>query len=98
MSDNLRKGLGEQASEKLTPDSQKSTTDKIGENVSGAGDRIAGAVQPEGQKSTTQKVGDSVRGGSDNAQNQGEGVLKQAQDGLSNAASSVQNALGGGKQ
>jgi hypothetical protein len=30
----------------VTPDSQKSTTDKIGENVSGAGDRIAGAVQP----------------------------------------------------
>lgn len=30
----------------VTPDSQKSTTDKISENVSGAGDRIAGAVQP----------------------------------------------------
>ncbi|KAG9205335.1 hypothetical protein G6514_008914 [Epicoccum nigrum] len=98
MSDNLRKGLGEQASEKLTPDSQKSTTDKIGENVSGAADKVAGSVQPEGQKSTTQKLGDATRGGSDNAQNQGEGVLKQAQDGLSNAAASVQNAIGGGKQ
>jgi hypothetical protein len=82
----------------VTPDSQKSTTDKIGENVSGAGDRIAGAVQPEGQKSTGQKVGDSVRGGSDNASQQGDGVLKQAQDGLNNAASSVSNALGGNKQ
>ena len=30
----------------VTPDSQKSTTDKISENVSGAGDRVAGAVQP----------------------------------------------------
>ncbi|KAF2624151.1 hypothetical protein BU25DRAFT_162393 [Macroventuria anomochaeta] len=98
MSDNLRKGLGEQASEKVTPDSQKSTTDKIGENVSGAGDRIAGAVQPEGQKSTGQKLGDATRSGSDETSNQGEGVLKQAQDGLSNAASSVQNALGGNKQ
>ncbi|KAF1929221.1 uncharacterized protein M421DRAFT_419741 [Didymella exigua CBS 183.55] len=98
MSDNLRKGLGEQASEKMTPDSQKSTLDKVGENVSGAGDRIAGAVQPEGQKSTGQKVGDTVRGGSDDASQQGEGVLKQAQDGLSNAASSVQNALGGGNK
>lgn len=99
----------------VTPDSQKSTTDKIGENVSGAGDRIAGAVQPgqylhstlpstytdsiaEGQKSTGQKIGDSTRSGTDNASQQGEGYLKQAQDGLSNAAGSVQNALGGGKQ
>ncbi|KAJ4991106.1 hypothetical protein SVAN01_03456 [Stagonosporopsis vannaccii] len=98
MSDNLRKGLGEQASEKITPDSQKSTTDKISENVSGAGDRVASAVQPEGQKSTTQKLGDTARGGSDDASQQGQGVLKQAQDGLSNAASSVQNALGGGNK
>jgi hypothetical protein len=52
----------------------------------------------EGQKSTGQKVGDTVRGGSDDASQQGEGVLKQAQDGLSNAASSVQNALGGGNK
>lgn len=41
-----RKGLGEQAQEKITPDSQKSTTDKIGENVSGATDKVAGALQP----------------------------------------------------
>lgn len=52
----------------------------------------------EGDKSTTQKLGDSTRSGSDNASQQGEGILKQAQDGLSNAAGSVQNALGGSKQ
>jgi hypothetical protein len=52
----------------------------------------------EGQKSTGQKLGDSTRSGSDNASQQGEGVLKQAQDGLSNAAGSVQNALGGGNK
>lgn len=46
MSDSLRKGVGEQVSEKVTPDSQKSTTTKIGENVSGGADKIAGAVQP----------------------------------------------------
>lgn len=51
----------------------------------------------EGDKSTTQKLGDSTRSGSDNASQQGEGILKQAQDGLSNAAGSVQNALGGSK-
>jgi hypothetical protein len=41
-----RKGLGEQVSEKVTPDSQKSTTQKASEGVSGLGDRVAGAVQP----------------------------------------------------
>jgi hypothetical protein len=41
-----RKGLGEQASEKLTPDSQKSTLDKATEGVTGLGDRAAAAVQP----------------------------------------------------
>lgn len=46
MSDNLRKGVGEQVSEKVTPDSQKSTTTKIGESISGGADKAAGAVQP----------------------------------------------------
>lgn len=46
MSDSMRKGLGEQAQEKITPDSQKSTGSKISENVTGAGDKLAGAVQP----------------------------------------------------
>lgn len=41
-----RKGFGEQAQEKLTPQSQKSTTEVISENVTGAGDKIASAVQP----------------------------------------------------
>jgi len=35
-----------QASEKMTPDSQKSTLDQAKESVTGAGDRIAGAAQP----------------------------------------------------
>lgn len=46
MSDNLRKGVGEQVSEKITPDSQKSTTTKIGENITGGADKAASAVQP----------------------------------------------------
>ncbi|CAG5156582.1 uncharacterized protein ALTATR162_LOCUS4379 [Alternaria atra] len=98
MSDSMRKGLGEQASEKITPDSQKSTTQKASEGLSGAGDRIAGAVQPEGQKSTGQKLGDATRSGGDNASNQGEGVLKQAQDTLSNAGQSISDTLSGGQK
>ena len=89
MSDFGRKGLGEQAQEKITPDSQKSTFDKAGESVSGLGDKVASSVQPEGQKSTTQKLGDSTRSGGDQAQNQGKGILDQASQGLSNAGQAV---------
>ena len=41
-----RKGVTEQAQEKMTPDSQKSTMDKASENVTGVGDKIAGSAQP----------------------------------------------------
>lgn len=43
-------------------------------------------------------MGDSVRSGNDEASQQSEGVLKQAQDGINNAAASVQNALSGDKK
>ncbi|RYN62225.1 hypothetical protein AA0114_g672 [Alternaria tenuissima] len=95
MSDSMRKGLGEQASEKITPDSQKSTTEKASESLTGAGDRIAGAVQPEGQKSTGQRLGDATRSGGDDASNQGQGVMKQAQDMASNAGQSISDTLSG---
>src|SRR4051794_1059191 len=39
-----RKDLGDQAKEKVTPDSQKSTLDQAKEGASGAYDRAAGAV------------------------------------------------------
>jgi hypothetical protein len=41
-----RKDLGEQVQEKVTPDSQKSYTEKAGENISGTYDKAAGALQP----------------------------------------------------
>lgn len=41
-----RKGVGEQAQEKLTPDSQKSTFDKASESISSGADKVTGAVQP----------------------------------------------------
>ncbi|KAF1830469.1 hypothetical protein BDW02DRAFT_572998 [Decorospora gaudefroyi] len=95
MSDSMRKGLGEQASEKVTPDSQKSTSQKASENVTGAGDRIAGAVQPEGQKSTGQKMGDTTRSGGDDASNQGQSMMGSAQETLSNAGQSISDTLSG---
>jgi hypothetical protein len=41
-----RKGVTDQAQEKLTPDSQKSGLDQAKEKVTGAYDTAAGAVQP----------------------------------------------------
>jgi hypothetical protein len=41
-----RKGFGEQVQEKVTPQSEKSTGDKISETATGAYDQVAGAVQP----------------------------------------------------
>ncbi|KAF2277668.1 uncharacterized protein EI97DRAFT_457655 [Westerdykella ornata] len=94
MSDFGRKGLGEQAQEKITPDSQKSTLDQTKESMSGAYDRAAGAVQPEGNKSATQKLGDTTRSGGD----QGKGMLGQAQEALSNVGQSVQDTFSGGRK
>ncbi|CAA9959932.1 hypothetical protein CFE70_003373 [Pyrenophora teres f. teres 0-1] len=97
MSDSMRKGLGEQAQEKMTPDSQKSTMDKASESLTGAGDRIAGTMQPEGQKSTGQKLGDATRSGGDNASSEGKGMMESAQESVGNAAQSVQDAFSGKK-
>jgi flagellar hook-basal body complex protein FliE len=93
MSDSLRKGFGEQAQEKITPDSQKSTTDKIGENVSGATDKVVGAVQPDSEKSTTQKLGDSTRSHGDNAQKEGGSLLDSTKETLGGAANTVSDTL-----
>ncbi|TKA65995.1 hypothetical protein B0A49_10358 [Cryomyces minteri] len=97
MSDMGRKGLGDQVSDKLTPDSQKSTLDKASDTASGLGDKVAGAVQPDSQKSTTQKMADSTRSGGDDAQKQGEGMLASAQQTLGNAAQAVSDTLQGKK-
>ncbi|KAF2659462.1 hypothetical protein K491DRAFT_689332 [Lophiostoma macrostomum CBS 122681] len=95
MSDLGRKGLGDQAKEKVTPDSQKSTLDQAKEGASGAYDRAAGAVQPDSDKSATQKLGDSTRSGSDEASNQGQGILASAQETIGNAAQSIQDTVSG---
>ncbi|KAK0112916.1 hypothetical protein ONS95_014637 [Cadophora gregata] len=89
MSDAARKGFGEQAQEKLTPQSQKSTGQVIGENLTGAGDKVAGAVQPSSEKSTTQKAGDSVRGTGDSAQKEGGGIIDSVSKTVTDTFNSV---------
>ncbi|KAH7064928.1 heat shock protein 9/12-domain-containing protein [Macrophomina phaseolina] len=95
MSDQGRKSVLDQAQEKVTPDSQKSTLDKAGESLSGTYDRAAGALQPDDQKSATQKASDSLRGGSDDASKQSKGVLQSAQETVGNAAQSLSDTISG---
>jgi len=95
MSDAGRKDLSSQVGDKLKPESQKSTTEKLGDTASGAYDRAAGAVQPESEKSTSQKLADSTRSNKDDASQQSKGVLQSAQDTLSGAAKSVSDTLSG---
>lgn len=47
MSDIGRKGFTEQTTDKLKPDSQKTATEKLGDQASSTYDRAAGALQPE---------------------------------------------------
>merc|ERR1712110_400967 len=58
MSQAGRKDFTDKLSEGVTPDSQKSTGEKLSEKATDAYDKVANAVEPESQKSTTQKVGD----------------------------------------
>ncbi|KAF2214931.1 hypothetical protein CERZMDRAFT_105331 [Cercospora zeae-maydis SCOH1-5] len=64
MSDSLRQSNTDKAGSALKPDSQKSTTEQLGDKIKGTSDSIAGQAQPEDQKSTTQKATD---GASDSA-------------------------------
>ncbi|KAF2155333.1 hypothetical protein K461DRAFT_311600 [Myriangium duriaei CBS 260.36] len=60
MSDTGRKDFSDKVGEKVTPDSQKSTTDKISESVTGATDKVSRDVQPDSSKSTTQELSDKT--------------------------------------
>ncbi len=61
MSDVSRKPLSNQISEKLTPQSEKSTPQKISETVTGLADKVAAKITPNHEKSTTQQVVDKTR-------------------------------------
>ncbi|KAF2453413.1 heat shock protein 9/12-domain-containing protein [Lineolata rhizophorae] len=95
MADLGRKDFTEQAKEKATPDSQKSTLDQAKESVSGTADRLAGSMQPNDQKSTQQQIFDSGRGTSDDVSNQSKGYVEQARDTVGGAAQSVADTISG---
>ncbi|KAL4874526.1 heat shock protein 9/12-domain-containing protein [Aspergillus karnatakaensis] len=65
MSDFGRKDFSTKAQEKMTPDSSKSTQDKVKESVTDTTDRFARGAQPDDQKSTGQQVFDKSQRTSD---------------------------------
>ncbi|KAI9814719.1 MAG: hypothetical protein M1826_002165 [Phylliscum demangeonii] len=93
MADTGRKDVTSQLKEKVTPDSSKSTGQKLSENVSGTVDKGLGALQPESEKSTTQKLSDSTRSGADKSQNEGKGVLASVQDSAAGLAKSAGDTI-----
>lgn len=65
MSDAGRKPISDKVSESLTPDSQKTTFEKVKQTVTGEVDKAAAAAQPEQDKSFVQSVSDSIQKGHD---------------------------------
>lgn len=62
MSDNGRQSFTDKISAAFKPDSQKTTTEHLGDKFSGKVDNAASSMQPQGHKSLTQKVGDALTG------------------------------------
>jgi len=65
MADLGRKDFSTKAQEKMTPDSSKSTQQKMKEGVTDTTDRIARGVIPDSEKSTEQKAFDKTQRSSD---------------------------------
>ncbi|KAJ5088446.1 heat shock protein 9/12-domain-containing protein [Penicillium angulare] len=66
MSDSMRKDFSDKAQEKITPDSTKSTQDKVKETVTDTGDRVARGVQPDSDKGGAQEAFDKTQRAHDN--------------------------------
>ncbi|KAK9796695.1 hypothetical protein WJX73_002220 [Symbiochloris irregularis] len=62
MSDGGRKDFTTQAKEKLTPQQEKSTGEKLKEGVTGTADKAGKKTQPESEKGVFQKAKDAVVG------------------------------------
>lgn len=83
---------------RLTPDSQKSTTEQGTEKLTSLGDKAAGALQPGDSKSTTQELGDKSRSGFDSTQDTAKSYANQASDAASDATSKISDNLPSGGQ
>ncbi|RDX42053.1 hypothetical protein OH76DRAFT_1411506 [Lentinus brumalis] len=68
MSDAGRQSFTDKATAAVKPDSQKSTTEHVGDKFKGKGDSAASSMQPQSEKSTTQQVGDTFSSNSNETQ------------------------------
>ncbi|KAJ5679704.1 chaperone/heat shock protein Hsp12 [Penicillium macrosclerotiorum] len=85
MSDTGRKDFSTKAKEEITPDSSKSTQDKIKETVTDTTDRVARGFQSDDSKGGAQEAFDKTQRTHDN----------EAHGGASNSiGDKVKNALG----
>ncbi|OJJ97992.1 hypothetical protein ASPACDRAFT_80108 [Aspergillus aculeatus ATCC 16872] len=66
MSDTGRKDFSTKAKEEITPDSTKSTQDKVKETFTDTTDRLARGTQSDNSKSTTQEAFDKTQRSHDN--------------------------------
>jgi hypothetical protein len=69
MSDSNRKDFSTQVTEKMTPDHEKTTGERIKEKLTGGIDRMKAALTPDSKKSIPQQMGDKTRGSSDQISN-----------------------------
>jgi len=84
MSDLGRKDFSSKASDKMTPDSSKSTMDKVGETFTDTTDKVSRGVVPDSEKSTGQSLSDKAGRSKDDAVHggSGESVLDKAKGAL----------------
>ncbi|KAH8701718.1 putative chaperone/heat shock protein Hsp12 [Talaromyces proteolyticus] len=71
MSDDGRKDFSTKAKEEITPDSTKSTQQKVKETFTDTTDRVARGVQPDDNKSAGQAAFDKTQRAHDNEANGG---------------------------
>ncbi|KAG8849336.1 hypothetical protein FRB96_000872 [Tulasnella sp. 330] len=76
MSDTGRESITNKVGAAVKPDSEKSTTEHLGDTVKGKADNVAGSAQPESEKSYVQQASDALSGN----QKSGNSLLDQAKD------------------
>ncbi|EIW84058.1 hypothetical protein CONPUDRAFT_119624 [Coniophora puteana RWD-64-598 SS2] len=77
MTDFGRQSATDKAGSALKPDSQKSTTEQLGDKIKSTGDSAASTAQPESEKSYAQQATDALSGNSN--ENSGS-MLDKAKD------------------
>jgi hypothetical protein len=77
MSQAGRQDFTDKAAAAFKPDSEKSTTEHLGDKFKGNMDSAASTLQPQSDKTTGQKVGDTLSG---NSNNNDESLMQKAKN------------------